>query len=171
MQSASTIRTPSTGILARTLAIALFATVASTAFAAGGNVTSISASPASVSVNDIVTMKLSITGGSYGVDCSASWALMDASNMQVKGGNNIRMQSDSNNYDYVVQFGVATPGVYTLVGKTGAPSSQTTSCQGMANATLTVVAKPTLGLANPVNPINRTNPIPVNPGNPGMVRK
>ncbi len=156
-------------MLARTLAIALLAT-AGTVFAAGGNVTGISASPASVFVNDIVTMKLSITGGSVSVDCNASWALMDASNMQVKGGTH-RMQSDTTSYVYTVQFGVDKPGVYTLVGKTGAPSGQAVSCLGMANATLTVAAKPTLGLANPVNPINRTNPIPVNPGNPGAVRK
>ena len=141
------------------------------AFAAGGNIVGISATPASVFVNDIVTLKISIADGSYGVDCNAAWSVRDSNNVEVKSGSH-RMQSDTNNYDYSVQFGIATPGVYTIQAHSGMPSSQAVVCLGNATATLNVKAKaPVVGIATPVNPIFKTNPIPVNPGNPGAVRK
>jgi hypothetical protein len=157
--------------LLRSLAAAALLGACGLAMAAGGNVSGVSVTPATVFVNDIITLKINITDGSYGVDCNAAWSVRDSGNVEVKSGGT-RMMSDSNSYVYQVQFGIATPGVYTVQAHTGTPSAQAVSCLGNATATLTVKAKaPPIGIATPVNPVIRANPIPVNPGNPGPVRK
>ncbi len=140
-------------------------------WAAGGNVSAVSVTPNTVFVNDIVTLKVSVADGSFGVSCNMNWAVVDANNFQLKSGTH-GMQSDTNNADYTVQFGISAPGVYTVQATGGAPTSQLTVCQGSAKATLTVKAKaPAMGVVTPVNPIVKPSPIPVNPGNPGQVRK
>ena len=157
--------------LFRSVAVAVLLAICGLAMADGGNVTGVSITPASVFVNDIITLKVNITGGSYGVHCNAAWSVRDASNVEVKSGKHT-MVSDSNSYDYTVQFGIANPGIYTVQANTGAPSGQAVSCTGTATATLNVKAKtPVVGVVTPVNPIFKTNPIPVNPGNPGVIRK
>jgi hypothetical protein len=157
--------------LFRSVAAAALIGTCGIAFAAGGNIAGVSATPASVFVNDIVTLKMSIADGSYGVDCNAAWSVRDINNVEVKSGSH-RMQSDSNNYDYTVQFGISTPGVYAIQAHSGTPSSQAVVCLGNATATLNVKAKSrVVGIATPINPIFKTNPIPVNPGNPGVIRK
>lgn len=166
MQSNSKMQT-----LFRTAAASALIGACGLAFAAGGNIVGVSATPANVFVNDIVTLKISIADGSYGVDCNASWSIRDSNNVDVKSGNH-RMMSNTNNYDYTVQFGIANPGVYTIQAHSGMPSSQAVVCLGTATATLNVKAKsPAVGGLTPVNPVVRANPIPVNPGNPGLVRK
>jgi len=170
MKARATQSTLSRATATAALACALLG-ASTAALAAGGNVTGISVNPNSVSVNDIVTLKVNITGGSYGVACNMSWAVLDAGNMQVKGGAP-SVQSDANSADYTVQFGIAAPGVYTVQATSGAPSGQNVSCVGMVKTTLTVKAKAPVMTLSPVSsPIYKTNPIPVNPGNPGAVRK
>lgn len=157
-------------VLGRWLTIALLGYGAA-AWAAGGNISAVSVSPSTVFVNDIVTLKVSVNEGSFGVSCNMNWAVVDANNFQLKGGSH-GMQSDANSADYTVQFGIAAPGVYTVRATGGAPSSQMTVCQGSAMATLTVKAKAAAaGLVAPVSPIAKPNPIPLNPGNPGQTRK
>ncbi len=170
MELKSTICTWAPRSLGRWLTIALLGSNAA-AWAAGGNISAVSVMPNAVFVNDVVTLKVGVSDGSAGVSCNLNWAVLDANNFQLKGGTH-GMQSDANNADYTVQFGIAAPGVYTVLATGGAPTSQLTVCQGSAKATLTVKAKtPALGAVAPVNPIAKPNPIPANPGNPGQTRK
>ncbi len=114
--------------------------VGGAAMAAGGNVSSIRVTPTAVTVNELVSLKVGITGGSSGVSCNLSWAVLDASSNTAKGGTH-GMQSDANSTDFTVQFGIANPGVYTVQVTGGAPTSQLTVCQGTVKTTLTVKAK------------------------------
>ncbi len=156
--------------LGRLLGIALLGCGAA-AWAAVGNISAVNITPNAVFVNDIVTLKVSVSDGSFGVACNMNWAVVDANNFQLKGGTH-GMQSDANNADYTVQFGITAPGVYTVQATGGAPTGQLTVCQGSAKAMLTVKGKsPAMGLVNPVNPVTKTNPIPGNPGNPGQTHK
>ena len=156
--------------LGRLLAIALLGSGAA-AWAAGGNISTVSVSPNTVFVNEVVTLKVSVTDGSYGVACNMNWAVVDANNFHLKNGT-AEIQNGANTADYTVSFGIAAAGVYTVQATGGSSNSQLTVCQGSAKATLTVKAKaPAMGVVTPANPIAKPNPIPQNPGNPGLIRK
>lgn len=71
-----------------------------------------------------------------------SWTVRDANNVKVKGGTRHKIQSDTNSAEYSTSFGIPAAGVYTVVATSGAPNSQTTSCQGSASATFSVKDKP-----------------------------
>lgn len=157
--------------LFRSVAAAVLIGSCGMAFAAGGTIVGITATPATVFVNDTVIYKVSIAEGSYGVDCNARVSVLDSNNMVVKSSNH-QMTSQSNNYEYTAQFSLPAPGVYTVEATSGMPSSQTVVCTGIVKATLTVKAKNSgIGVVTPINPIFKTSPIPVNPGNPGVIRK
>ncbi len=110
---------------------------AGAAFAAGGVVSSVSVAPASVYPNDIVTLNVNITQGSYGVDCNMAWSMVDSNNMPVKNGGG-HVTSSQNSMMYKVQFGAPAHGVYTIKASNGMPSGQAVVCTGMAMTTLTV---------------------------------
>lgn len=151
MESTSRKCTARGGIVAKAVAFALLGSCAA-AWATGGTVTAVSVVPNTVFVNDTVTLRVSVTEGSSGVACNMSWAVLDANNFQLKGAVH-PMQSDANTADYSVQFGIASPGVYTVQATGGASTSQLTVCQSTVKTTLTVKAKaPVLGVVAPGNP-------------------
>jgi hypothetical protein len=151
MESNLRKRTACCRIVAKAVAFALLGSCAAT-WAAGGTVTTASVVPNTVFVNDTVTLKVSVADGSSGVACNMSWAVVDANNFQLKGAVH-PMQSDANNVDYSVPFGIASPGVYTVQATGGAAPNQLPVCQGTVKTTLTVKAKAqALGVVAPVNP-------------------
>ena len=125
--------------VASAMAFALFA-ISGAAFAAGGNVTAISATPNSVFANESVGIKVNVTEGSFGVDCSMRWMVLDANKVEVKGGTH-RLQKDANSAEYSTNFSIPTPGIYTVQVLSGPPSTQTTSCGGLASTVLTIKDK------------------------------
>ncbi len=118
------------------LAVAMLG-AAGSALAAGGSVSGVSVQPMSVYPNDIVTLKVNISGGSYGVDCNMRWSVLNSSNMEVKNGGG-RVTSAQNATTYTVQFGAPAHGAYTVKATNGMPSGQAVVCTGMATTTLTV---------------------------------
>ena len=126
---------------AASLAIALLA-MNGAAFAAGGNVTSASMNPTAVFPGENVSLKVGVTGGSFGIDCMMRWTLKNPANAVVKGGSNIRMTSNgAPSAEHAVSFGALEPGVYTLEAGPGTPTTQAVICLGNASATLTVKDK------------------------------
>ena len=147
---------------AASVAIALIA-MSSSAFAAGGNVTSASMNPNAVFPGDNVNLKVGVTGGSYGIDCMMRWTLKNAANTIVKGGSNIRMHSNgAPSAEHAVSFGALEPGLYTLEAGPGTPTYQAVICQGNATATLTVKDKNAISANPPVITLTpRPQPIQV----------
>ena len=72
-------------MLVRSLAIALLATTTA-AFATEAQIFAIHVTPASVPVNEPVTMKLLVGGYEQDLDCAASWSVRNSSNVEVAGG-------------------------------------------------------------------------------------
>ena len=107
------------------------------AFAAGGTVTAITATPVAVFPNESISYKVVISQGSYGVDCNMYVSLKNAAKVEVKGSKH-NVQSQNNTYEYSSSFSAPAPGNYTLEATAGAPDSQNVSCTGQAVVNLTV---------------------------------
>lgn len=110
------------------------------AFAAGGDVTGVLAAPAAVQPGDSSTVTITVTGGSFGIDCMAGYNVRDAANAVVKSANNLKMQSPGKSVTRNVSISLPQPGVYTIEALSGAPNSQTVNCLGNVQTKLTVNA-------------------------------
>lgn len=120
---------------ASSIAFALLA-LSANAFADGGNVTSVSATPNAVFPGDAIHMKV-VVQSVYGTSCKLHWALKDASNQEIKG-NTHKVQADANSTEFAGSFAAPAPGNYMLEVTGGPGDSQTLTCGGKV-ATAVVV--------------------------------
>ena len=133
-------------LTATSIALAL-STVGGTAFAAGGNIAGVSATPNAVFANESINLKVNVNQGSYGIDCMLHWAVRSANNTEIKGGNH-RAQSAGSMAEYAVSFSMPVPGNYTVEATGGASGNQTVSCGGKMTTQLTIKDKNAIS-ANP----------------------
>nr|WP_295770763.1 hypothetical protein [Rhodoferax sp.] len=173
-------RSPLGRTLALSLAVGLLATTTA-ALATEGQIFAIQVTPASVPVNEPVTMKLLVGGYKVKLDCAASWSVRNSSNVEVAGGQKDLIADSMDQANYSDVFKIDKPGVYSVVGQKGIAKPGQQVCESAATTTLTVTAKvssqPLEVKPSSTTPTNRGNPIPKispvsgNPGNPGAVRK
>lgn len=139
--------------IARTTAFAAtLLALSGAAFAAGGTVSSVSASPNAVFPGETVNIKIGVTEGSFGVDCYLRWSLKNAANAEVFGGRHL-IQSNgpngTNSAEYARTFMAPATGQYTLQVGAGQADSQAVSCLGSVSTPLTVKDKTAISAANP----------------------
>jgi hypothetical protein len=144
---------PQKAVLATAIAL-LVTCSAGTALAAGGSITGLTLSSTNIAVGEKTKVTMTVTDGSFGIDCVGSYVVRDSTNTVVETGSKWRFVMDkpqgSSATKEMGTIALTKAGVYAVETVGAIQGNQSVACVGVAKGTLTVTPAPLVVVATPV---------------------